>query len=448
MKKSSSMHQFFLIIIVSIVFMAGNVRYAVCQPAPAATPPATFKQDGVEVKAETVLDAMINGRDIELTNCTIEGPIDFTNLADESKYISTDSLIKELDAVKQKITAAETPETNDVQEMDRLNTIVGHMKRIQSKLPGKKVKILEIKGSIKISSNSTIKDIIKCSTKNEDIIVVFNEDVNLNRTIFNDTVEFKNALFMGRFLSQFSTFEENADFENTRFLDKVFFYKSSFKDDAFFTNASFKGITNFQDTKFSKKPYFKNTSLSSIVHPDDLVEEAIEIRKTNMNKQLIIDRLRHKYSDKDYKFGQVSLDEGEVKRLYEAGYDDEFIRQLEGVPSVVTLAPAFVWLGESQSGVGAVIIRVNLKPDPAKDHPFYHLVKLNIGMTVEPVDEKKEGTTDTVSTTFYLLGGSYQINRHALFNVGLAVPSTRDLQVGEQFYAGFTIDTDLLEIFK
>jgi len=198
----------------------------------------------------------------------------------------------------------------------------------------------------------------------------------------------------------------------------------------------------------------------------DLVEVAKMLKKSGMSNSSIVDHLFHQgrqHPDASRKakevFGNISLTADEIYELKQSGFQDDFIAKFEGHPQYVTLGVAPVWLVRTADLVFAPIVRVFLTPRSYfyEYRPFFGSWSKSNWVGFLQLDrwDLNFGYTTKTSTTesndigeeksYALVGFSNQLNRSALFNIGLAfVPG--DIEgVETQLYIGFTVDYNLLK---
>jgi len=200
----------------------------------------------------------------------------------------------------------------------------------------------------------------------------------------------------------------------------------------------------------------------------DLVEEAIKLRKGKMQEPSIIDQLEYMskstirestYRTDQVYFGHYPLTAGQISRLEDAGFQDDFIAKFEGHPQYVTLGLAAMWLWNTADLVFAPMVRIFLKP-----RSYFHAYRPYIGsfdksnfLGLFQLDrwDLNFGYTTKTSTiesndigekkNYVLIGLSNQLNRSALLNIGWALVPGDTKGVEGQLYAGFTVDYNFLK---
>ncbi len=196
------------------------------------------------------------------------------------------------------------------------------------------------------------------------------------------------------------------------------------------------------------------------VYPINLIEESIELKKSGVSDSTIVDHLYHLgEGEKNEKtFGNIKLTNGEIKKLKEAGFQDDFIAKFEGHPQHVTLGVAAIWLTETTDLTYAPMIRIFLEPrsyfkkrrDYWKDvywglylpHGLiqYDRWDLNFGVTtLTSTDDSSE------QKNYVLIGLSHEINRSALLNIGGAILPGDIKGKQSQVYFGITVDYNFLK---
>jgi hypothetical protein len=198
---------------------------------------------------------------------------------------------------------------------------------------------------------------------------------------------------------------------------------------------------------------------------DPYVQTAIRLKKTMTSAQML-DHISKKIEE-DVRSGKatsalftgVKLSDTDVLALKDAGYDADFIAQLEGQDQqYVTLGWAAVFLPNGAQVTTAPMLRVLLTPKSyfrprfplmsstyvfTKDwlNGIREAIDFNVGYTV--VTTKSESTE--TKTNYFLTGLSYEINKSALLNIGAAFPVNNATKNSVKFYTGITLDQNLLK---
>jgi hypothetical protein len=201
---------------------------------------------------------------------------------------------------------------------------------------------------------------------------------------------------------------------------------------------------------------------------ESVVARAIGMKKAGMSTAAIVSIF-----DVEGVFVRLKgriLTSEEVKALRDAGFEDDFIEKLALVPSYVTVGPAVIWLANANEVVGAGLVRIYIPPRNflerrkpvsllpmflqgwgSKDKDEETLWFLNPKAVVDRFDlnfgmTTNAGTEDNVKAApFFLLGGSYELNRYSLLNLGIAFTTEGDFSDNVQFYFGFTVDSNILK---
>ncbi len=214
--------------------------------------------------------------------------------------------------------------------------------------------------------------------------------------------------------------------------------------------------------------YAQESKISSTKYREFLVDEAIQLKKSGTSDVTIVDHLyhigkTHSEDDPDFEgvYGNASLSRDEIKRLKEAGFQDEFIAKFEGHPQYITAGVSAIWLDKSAELTAATMLRIFLKPRSYfKAHKPYWSVKeiwgmhfpkgiidfsnrwdLNIGYTLSV--ESTSG--DAESNNYLLVGFSHEMNRSVLFNIGYGFVPGDNRREKKQFYLGLTMDSNFLK---
>src|SRR6185503_14168920 len=81
----------------------------------------------------------------------------------------------------------------------------------------------------------------------------FTKEVDLSRTVFLETVDSSNAVYLGDAFFLASIFTKPATFEKTAFAGNTRFYQATFEEPVTFLRAGFNGLTNFLSVRFKKE---------------------------------------------------------------------------------------------------------------------------------------------------------------------------------------------------
>ena len=104
----------------------------------------------------------------------------------------------------------------------------------------------------------------------------FNGDTNFSSTLFNESVDFREAEFKGKanfqttkfnnqdaFFSDVKFIGGDVDFQNAEFCWNAHFQNTKFRWSAIFSEAKFKKSAHFEQAKFKWNTYFRNTKFSN-----------------------------------------------------------------------------------------------------------------------------------------------------------------------------------------
>ncbi len=211
----------------------------------------------------------------------------------------------------------------------------------------------------------------------------------------------------------------------------------------------------------------KNDAVSAVkkvIVLRDVVYEAIKMKQSgSFQEPFIIDHLFHarKADEYDNVFGNIKLTADEMSVLNSVKFSDDFIAKMEGQPQYVTIGMAGIWLNETAELVAAPMIRIFLTPrsyySPRKPliesfgifklptgFRFVDKWDLNVGYTAS-ASTQKNGDPAKEQKNYVLIGLSYEINRSALFNIGMAYVPGDVKGVQKQVYFGFTLDQNILK---
>jgi hypothetical protein len=162
-------------------------------------------------------------------------------------------------------------------------------------------------------------------------------------------------------------------------------------------------------------------------------------------------------------FNGVILHGNDVNVLRAVKFDESFIQKLEGQKQYLTIGMAAILLGKSRDMVTAPIARIFLTPKsyfrPRKSllstknnwlsilSGIASRIDANVGYTII---ESKLSTdpNKTEKTNYVLVGGSFEINKSALFNIGYGIPVSTPNKDNGQLYFGITVDYNVLQALK
>lgn len=199
------------------------------------------------------------------------------------------------------------------------------------------------------------------------------------------------------------------------------------------------------------------------VYSLDLVDEAINLKKSGVLDSTIVDHLYQLGEGRKGTFGNVHLTSAEIQKLKQAGFQDDFIAKFEGHPQYVTLGIAGIWLYGTHDLVAAPMLRIFLVPRSyfSAQRPYWE--RVSICGSKSPLYWPKGllqfdrwdlnfGITNSTSTdasneqrSYVLAGFSNELNQSALLNLGVAVAPGDVEGKQTQFYMGLTVDYNFLK---
>lgn len=189
-----------------------------------------------------------------------------------------------------------------------------------------------------------------------------------------------------------------------------------------------------------------------------LVRESIQLKKKGLSDTAIVDHLYLKKSG----FGEIKLTGAEIVALKDATFQDDFIAKFEGTPQYVTVGIAAIWLYSTAEISAAPMLRVFLRPRSyfkerhlspwrgsgnifKKTYNFVmDRLDLNFGYT-NPTYTTKNTDEIKEKRSYVLVGGSFELNRSALFNFGVALMPGDIKGKEKQLYFGITVDYNSLK---
>ncbi|MDA8098997.1 MAG: hypothetical protein M0042_05170 [Nitrospiraceae bacterium] len=197
---------------------------------------------------------------------------------------------------------------------------------------------------------------------------------------------------------------------------------------------------------------------------------AVEMKKTKLPDDIIVEHLFHEARKEAMNgttegvFGNMILSGEDVNKLKQAGFQDDFIKKMEGQPEYVTVGVAGIWLNETAELVAAPMIRIFIAPKsyytPRKplfepissEYPhlrfptgirYYEKWDLNVGYTAAA--ETSKNPEESKKMNYVLVGISYELNPAALINVGVAVAPGDTKGSQKQIYFGVTVDQTIFK---
>jgi hypothetical protein len=198
------------------------------------------------------------------------------------------------------------------------------------------------------------------------------------------------------------------------------------------------------------------------------VDTAIKLRDNGYSDSSIAEIIANR---PEFAFGSAKLTKDQMTKLKKS-FEEDFIENWVGVKQRITVGAAGVFLTDADELVAAAIIRIltpprsfhaklNLWPwsrikqkphkrntlkllryniDPDHFDAWINRFDLNVGVTTAT------STDDVESGNFILAGFSYEINRAAFLNFGLAVSTAGNVEDTDQWYVGITLDQNILKI--
>lgn len=166
------------------------------------------------IDAQDIIKDLKNGKDIIISNATIKGTLDFTNMHEK------------LPELPKRSSWWNDGGSNKVPELI-------------------KVKI--------IFNNCVFRNNVLAYIPDEKSGYTFTAD-------FNNTVKFVNCTFKRKAMFKYSVFNKNADFSGTNFRDDSTFKWAKFKDKSLFTKAKFEESATFKHTDFESFASFKGST--------------------------------------------------------------------------------------------------------------------------------------------------------------------------------------------
>lgn len=225
------------------------------------------------INAKDIIKDIKAGKNVEISNATIEGMLDFTYMEEKLK-----------DLPKRKKRWWNNGESNDVKN------------KIETKVS---------------FTNCTFKDdVLAYIPDSDDSGYTFTAD-------FEDDAIFENCTFERKAMFKYSDFESNASFENTKFKDDSTFKYAKFKRSASFENtvfeneatfkyAQFRNFISFENSTFQESATFKYAKFSDGVSLKNVqFEENLNIKYTSVKGKFNISGMKVAY-DIDSKYTTIN----------------------------------------------------------------------------------------------------------------------------------------------
>lgn len=208
------------------------------------------------------------------------------------------------------------------------------------------------------------------------------------------------------------------------------------------------------------------------VYSSPLIEESIILKQSGMKDSAIVDHMYFQEMENGASpakrkgvFGNIRLEGADIAKLKKAGFDDDFIGKFEGQQQRVTIGIAGIWLYRTSELVAAPMIRILLVPRSffyekadywgtwgwkytswiPKPQGVIDIARwdLNFGITTST---RTSEHSNEEKTNYALVGLSHQINAAAFLNFGAAIATGSAEGIKRQYYAGFTVDSNILKV--
>ncbi len=188
------------------------------------------------------------------------------------------------------------------------------------------------------------------------------------------------------------------------------------------------------------------------IFSNKLTSEIITLKKEGFSDRFIMNQYDKKVSEIGLR--DIALSSFDIKKLNEANLSEELIGNISRHRQYLTIGISGIWLADTSDLVTSPMIRIFISPrsyfDPRT--PFWSWgwgqfgptnlkrYDLNIGYTT-----KTSTDSGSEKKSYLLLGFSFELNRAALLNFGMAfVPG--DIKGDQtQPYVGITMDSNLLK---
>ncbi len=178
----------------------------------------------------------------------------------------------------------------------------------------------------------------------------------------------------------------------------------------------------------------------------DIVSEIIKLNnmKPPLSRNMIIEHIAYLKNQKSC-YGSTVFTTTDMERLRRANFTDEEISKISGVPQSINLGLAAIVVEGSKEVTPAPMIRIFLTPKSFLDERqpfttvkgFFERIDVNLGYA--PLSIR----TDKERSQHILVGFSYEMNKYALFNAGVAFSVTEEQRQLHPYF-GITIDSNLL----
>lgn len=181
-----------------------------------------LKQSNTTISAETILEALADGREIHLSQCRIEGPLDLNHLFSEGTSFAIDTI---------QDTVNETTRTLVFSQMIYFNSCI-------------------FESDVVFSGPWEQPDYLR---------VIFEKEVLLNSSVFRGQARFS-----------YAEFKKLAGFDGCTFHRVCTFHSAVFHDHAMFRTAVFEGYGLFNEVRFEADTRFANTCFGKGVNFTDV----------------------------------------------------------------------------------------------------------------------------------------------------------------------------------
>ncbi len=188
------------------------------------------------------------------------------------------------------------------------------------------------------------------------------------------------------------------------------------------------------------------------VFSNKLTSEIIALKKEGFSDRFIMNQYDKKISEMGLR--DDTLDSFDIKKLNEANLSEDLIANMSRHRQYLTIGISGIWLGDTRDIVTSPMIRIFISPrsyfDPRK--PFWSKGWGSFGPTDLKRYDLNLGYTSKTSTdsgaerkNYLLLGLSFELNRAALLNFGVAFVPGDIAGDQTQPYFGITMDSNLLK---
>ncbi|MFQ5587491.1 MAG: hypothetical protein ACE5F7_01510 [Nitrospiria bacterium] len=187
------------------------------------------------------------------------------------------------------------------------------------------------------------------------------------------------------------------------------------------------------------------------VFSNKLTSEIINLKEEGFSDRFIMNQYDKKISEMGVR--DTTLDAFDILKLDEAHLSEDLISNIARHRQYLTIGISGIWLHDTRDLVTSPMIRIFISPrsyfEPRKpfwskgwDFGPFNLKRydLNVGYTT-----KTSTDSGTEKKSYLLLGLSFELNRAALLNVGMAFVPGDIAGDQTQPYVGITMDSNLLK---